>query len=149
MIISKDAKYLNFLVNDPDIRPYCGGDGKSFLDFTPNFENLLCFEADGGAWMLDEEEQDIYECHYFFMPEYRGKYALNFGRTVINIMFSIFGAKELIGRAPVENRLTSFYNTALGCVKGPVEEVHIPQLDWRYMAQIFTLTKEDWQCHQQ
>lgn len=145
---SKDATFINKLVNDPSIRPTAGGDGVSYIDFSPNFDKIISLEGKGGAWLFEQESQDVYECHYFFLPKFRGRYALEFGRKVLKYMFEVIGAKRLIGRAPVENKLTSFYNSALGGKKGPVEEVYIPQIDWRYMAQIFTLDRGDWLCRQ-
>ena len=141
---SKNADFINKLVNDPSIRPTAGGDGVSYIDFSPNFDNIISLEDEGGAWVFEKESQDVYEGHYFFLPKFRGKYALDFGRKALKYMFGIIGAKRIIGRAPVENRLSSFYNSALGIKKGPIEEVYIPQIDWSYMAKIFTIDKEDW-----
>ena len=146
MIRSKNAYFINKLVNDPSIRPTAGGDGASYIDFSPNFDKIISLEDEGGACLFFEEGKDVYECHYFFLPKFRGRHALEFGRDVLKYMFEIIGAKRLIGRAPVENKLTSFYNSALGGKKGPIEEVYIPQIDWRYMAQIFTLDRKDWLC---
>lgn len=145
---SKNAEFINKLVNDPSIRPMAGGDGVSIVDFSPTFNDFISLEGKGGAWLFFEEEKDVYECHYFFLPKFRGKYAVAFGKKVLRYMFDVIGAKRLIGRAPVENKLTSFYNIAIGAKKRSVEEVYIPQLDWRYMAQIFTLDKDEWLCPQ-
>ena len=148
MIISKNADFINKLVNDPSIRPTAGGDGVSYIDFSPNFDKIISLEGKGGAWLFFEEDKDIYECHYFFLPEFRGRYALEFGRKVLKYMFDIIGAKKLFGRAPVENRSTSIYNTALGGKKGLVEEVYVPGINWHYTAQLFSLDKGEWQCLQ-
>lgn len=149
MIRSKTAKYINHLVNHPSIRPTCGGDGKSFIDFTLNFKNIISLECEGGAWLFFSEGDGVYECHYFFLPSRRGRKALDMGRKCLKYMFDVIGAIKLIGRAPIENRLTNFYNTALGGTKGVIEKVYIKELDWSYEAQIYTLTKEEWlKCHQ-
>lgn len=148
MIRSKNADFINRLVNDPTIRPTAGGDGVSYIDFSQNFDKMISLEGNGGAWLFFEEEKDVYECHYFFLPKFRGRYALEFGRKVLKYMFEIIGAIRLIGRAPVENKLCSIYNSALGGKKGEVVELYVAEIDWRYMAQIFTLDRRDWLCHQ-
>ena len=144
---SKTANFITKLINDPSIRPTCGGDGASYIDLSTHFDKIISLEGVGGAWLFEQEGRGVYACHYFFLPKFRGRYALKFGRKVLKYMFEVIGAKRLIGRAPIENKLTSFYNSALGGKKGPIEEVYISQIDWHYMAQIFTLDREDWSCH--
>tara|TARA_R110000772_G_C13214220_1_gene431226 strand:- start:158 stop:601 length:444 start_codon:yes stop_codon:yes gene_type:complete len=147
MHIAKTANHINNLVNHPDIRPTAGGDGVSRVDFSPVFNQIVALEDKGGAWLFMDEGDDIYEGHYMFLKKYRGKKALEFGREALDYMFNELGAKRIIGRQPVENKLASVYNTALGIKKGPEEEVSVE--GFTYMAQIFTIDREDFSCHQQ
>ena len=146
---SKDATYINKLVNDPSIRPSAGGDGVSYIDFEPTFNTFISLEGEGSAWLLTEEDKDVYEVHCFFMPKFRGKSAVDFGKKAIKYMFEIIGAKKLIAKPPLDNRPLIIYNIAVGAAKGPTKEICIPEMNWRYLAQIFTLDKRSWLCHQQ
>jgi len=136
---SKSANHINRLANHPDIRPTAGGDGVSRIDFTPVFDQIIALEDKGGAWLFMDEGEGIFEGHYMFLPKYRGKHALKLGRKALDYMFNVIGAKRIIGRQPVENKLASIYNIALGIKKGPIERV--TKQGFAYMAQIFTIDK--------
>ena len=145
MIRSKSANHINKIANHPDVRPTAGGDGVSRIDFTPIFDKIISLEDRGGFWLLREEPNNVYSGHYAFLPKYRGKHALKLGKKVLDYMFNEIGAKRIIGRQPVENRLASIYNIALGIKKGPIERISAD--GFTYMAQIFTVDKGDWLCH--
>jgi len=142
MHVARSANHINRIVNHPDVRPTAGGDGMSRIDFTPIFDNIIALEDKGGCWLLEDEGGGIYSGHYAFLPKYRGKHALKLGRQVLDYMFNVIGANRIIGRQPVENKLASVYNTALGIKKGPVQEV--TKQGFTYLAQIFTIDRDDW-----
>lgn len=144
MHLAKTANHINKIVNHPDVRPTSGGDGVSRIDFTSQMDSIIALEDRGGFWLLKEEPNNVYGGHYAFLPKYRGKHALKLGRKVLDYMFNEIGAKRIIGRQPVENKLASVYNLALGIKKGPIEEVSVN--GFTYTAQIFTIDKKDWLC---
>jgi len=139
MHLAKTANHINNLVNHPDIRPTAGGDGISRIDFAPVFDQIIALEDRGGAWFFMDEGNGVWEGHYCFLKKYRGKHALEFGRKALQYMFGVIGAKRIIGRQPVENKLASIYNIALGIKKGPIERV--TKQGFAYMAQIFTIDR--------
>lgn len=144
MHIAKTANHINRLVNHPDIRPTAGGDGVSRIDLTDQMDSIIALEDRGGCWLFEKENENIYSGHYAFLPKYRGRHALKLGRKALDYMFNVIGAERIIGRQPVENKLASIYNLALGIKKGPIEEVNVN--GFSYMAQIFTIDRDDWLC---
>lgn len=142
MHVAKSANHINRIVNHPDVRPTAGGDGVSRIDFTPLLDKMIALENKGGAWLFSPEDGGVWEGHYMFLPKYRGKYALELGREALSYMFKEIGAKRIIGRQPVENKLASVYNTALGIKKGPIQKV--TRQGFTYLAQIFTIDHDDW-----
>jgi hypothetical protein len=95
-----DAERINSLVNDPSIRPYVGGDGKSFLDLTDavaNRDNHFV-EGEHGAFSFTWSAPRVYEVHTFILPEGRGKWSRSFALAARDYMRF---ADKLWTRVPV------------------------------------------------
>lgn len=95
----KDAERLNVLANHPQIRPTCGGDGKSHLDYAafcanPNNHTHLW---DHGALLFHWSAPQTYEVHVMVLPEGRGKEAYRQVLLGVKYMVSI-GAERLWAR---------------------------------------------------
>lgn len=72
-----DAERLNALANHPAIRPTCGGDGKSQLDFTAFVADRKNHAIlwDKGAFLFCWSAPHTYEVHIMVLPEGRGRAA--------------------------------------------------------------------------
>lgn len=94
-----DASFLNALANHPAIRPTCGGDGASFLDFGPFVSNPKNHAVawKHGAFMFLWTAPQTYEVHMMVHPEGRGKAAYRMAKAGISYMVAE-GAERLWAR---------------------------------------------------
>ena len=94
-----DAERLNEIANDPDVRPTCGGDGKSYLNFDafvsdPKNHALVW---DQGALLFYWTAPETYELHVMVLPEGRGKDAYRMVQEGIDCLIAS-GALHLWAR---------------------------------------------------
>lgn len=77
---SFDAERMAALANDPSIRPFVGGDGKSYIDLTEAVANRDNHFVAGehGAFAFSWSAPRVYEVHTFILPEGRGAWAKQF-----------------------------------------------------------------------
>ena len=108
-----DASFLNRLANDPSIRPTCGGDGVSVLDFTDFVSNPKNHAVgwDHGAFMFLWTAPQTYEVHIMVLPEGRGKAAYRMARAGISYIVAE-GAERLWAR--VSNDALRHYTAQAG-----------------------------------
>lgn len=99
---STDAALINTLVNDPAIRPFVGGDGKSLLDLTTAVANPFnhFVTGDHGGFAFTWSSPNAYEVHTFVLPEGRGAWAKAFALAARAYMAAM-GALQLWTRVPV------------------------------------------------
>jgi len=109
---SFDVDRLNYLVNHPTIRPTAGGDGESYLDFTPLMgpENHFLAGEHGGHF-FHWSSPDTYEVHIFILPEGRGKWAAGFVQDGLQYARDI-GVRQLWAR--VSTRLMRMFTIRAG-----------------------------------
>lgn len=93
------AERLNELANHPEIRPTCGGDGKSRLDLTAFVANPKnhAMVWDRGAFIFMWTAPDTYEVHMMVEQEGRGRDAYRMAREGIDYMVAE-GAERLWAR---------------------------------------------------
>lgn len=99
MIRTYDADLINGIINDPDVRPFMGGDTKQAIDLAPwvfNGDNVFLVEGDGGFGFI-WTAPDTYEVHAFFSR--RGMRAAFMGLRARAWMES-YGARHLWTRIP-------------------------------------------------
>ena len=72
-----DAARLNALANHPKVRPTCGGDGRSALDFSPFVADLRNHAVawEHGAFLFAWSAPQTFEVHVMVLPEGRGRAA--------------------------------------------------------------------------
>lgn len=91
---SRDADFINSVVNDPDVRPFVGGEGE--LDLSPlmaNSHNVFLM-GDHGGFALIWTAPRTFEVHTFILKAGRGHWA----RAAVNAMVRYMrehGAKRL------------------------------------------------------
>jgi hypothetical protein len=114
IIRSFDARLLNRLANDPDIRPFIGGNPDNPLDLSAavaNADNVF-LAGEFGAFCCSWTAPDTYEIHTLILPEGRGKWAYRFAKGAREWMRE-FGAKHLWTRvAPDARGVASFTRKA-------------------------------------
>lgn len=94
-----DADWINALANHPDIRPTCGGDGQSPLDFSAFVANRQNHAVtwDKGAFLFHWSAPHTYEVHIMVLPEGRGRAAYRMAAAGIAYMVA-HGADRLWAR---------------------------------------------------
>lgn len=109
------VELLNYLVNRPDV---LGGlaPGYQHVDLTHFFDNPmnLMFGDERGAVIFGYRGGDVYEMHYLFTAECRGREALRRIKAAITTVFTEHGGRAICGAAPRENRAARTINRALG-----------------------------------
>lgn len=99
-----DATFLNSVVNDPEVRPWLGGEGEIDLsEIVSNPENFT-FVTEGGGWIAIRHEPGVYELHTQFLKAGRGRSCIEVGRAVIQHFFAATDAREIITKVPAANR---------------------------------------------
>lgn len=93
------ASRLNAIANHPGVRPTCGGDGKSELDFTPFVANRSnhALVWDHGAFLFFWSAPFTYEVHVMVLPEGRGRDAYRMASEGIDYIVAA-GADRLWAR---------------------------------------------------
>jgi hypothetical protein len=93
------ADRLNELVNHPQVRPTCGGDGESFLDMSPFVaqEKNHAMVWEHGAFLFGWTAPQTYEVHIMVLPEGRGSDAYRMAQEGIDYIVGI-GAERLWAR---------------------------------------------------
>jgi hypothetical protein len=119
-----DAAFLNALANHPAIRPTCGGDGASFLDFTDFVANPKNHAVawDRGAFMFFWTAPQTYEVHIMVLPEGRGKAAYRMAKAGISYMVAE-GAERLWAR--VTDEPLRHYTVAAGFTRCGTDSLDI------------------------
>ena len=94
-----DAHRLNEIANHPEVRPTCGGDGKSLLDFASFVSNPKNYALvwDQGALLFHWSAPYTYEVHVMVLPEGRGKDAYHTIKKGIEDVLSL-GAERIWAR---------------------------------------------------
>lgn len=114
MIVTTDMARLNEVANHPEVRPWLGGDGASPIDYTIAIERYpgtfaIVFEC-GGFVFVPHEGGEL-EFHTQFLPEGRGRIALDCAREAMAWLFSDGGWTALKTYVPHSNK------AALGLVR--------------------------------
>lgn len=99
-----DATFLNQVLNDPDVRPWVGGEG--VLDVTGTVANPenIALVTDYGGWVLGKHETGIYELHTAFLKEGRGRFYVAATHEALRYVFTNTDAVEIVTRVPEVNR---------------------------------------------
>jgi len=100
---SKDAEFLNSVINDPTVRPsvWPGNgplDAKALLD-----AGAVFLRAEHGGFLLEEKGPGLFEVHTVFLPEGRGSHALEACRDGMFHMFTTTPCVEVITRISKTN----------------------------------------------
>lgn len=144
---SFDAEEINALVNHPDVLPgVCVGEPAP-LDVTgllANKLNLFLLGAFGGCAFI-WKGPGIFEGHSFFLPDGRGRWALDASRAMLDELFLHTQIGNCVwGWTPIANRAARAFNRRLGftsdgiltvprapgCQPEPVEAFSLWRFQW-------------------
>jgi hypothetical protein len=105
-----DASEIDYLLNDPMIRPTIGGDGPlSVHELIADERNVFLVEGDNGAAFL-WRGPGVFEGHSFFKA--RGREAIGIGARMLE---SMAGQASLVwGATPVSLRHVRWFNRQIG-----------------------------------
>ena len=110
---TEDADEINVIINHPEVYPHVAHGELPPLDVAPlmNGRNIFIM-SEGGGFAFIHICENLYEGHYYFLPEYRGKYAINTAKECLNWL----AQREitLIGRTPLKNKSARLFNKLIG-----------------------------------
>ena len=103
---SFDVQDLNAIANNPDILSLATEPGTKEIDLTAQIENRanIALRSEGGFFLCIQHEPGTYEVHTLFLPNFRGKYALDCAREGFRYMFLQTDCMEILTKVPVFNR---------------------------------------------
>lgn len=108
---------VNQLVNQPQnleaMAP--GYTDVDLTGFVENPNNLVIGNEMGvGLFALLPNADHVYEGHYLFDRETHGKTALELSRKILDIAFTKYPVKAIVGLTPVDNKAARAHSHALG-----------------------------------
>lgn len=105
-----EAGEINRIINDPNVFPLVSVPGVETIDvteFVQDPRNVLMM-AEGGGALFIQDEPGIYEVHTNFMPEFRGRYAIEASLAAYRWMFTHTDCMSIGTRIPAFNRPAAF-----------------------------------------
>ncbi len=142
MKVSHDAEFLNRVVNHPNVLPYVNLGVQGPLDITPlvmDEKNLFLANEYGGFLLIDQGDR-VFEIHTQFLPEGRGRMALEAAREAMGYVFTETDCQMLMTFCPVDNRPSAFLARATGMSK--VGKAYPLGKE----SDMYVITKGEWQC---
>lgn len=100
-----DAKFINRVVNHPDVMPWVQGTNLGELDCTALVQNKwnVLLAGKFGAVLFIRHQPGYYEAHTQVLPEGRGKWTIRLVRAALHWMFTRTDAVEIVTRVPQGN----------------------------------------------
>lgn len=100
-----DAKWLNAIVNHPEVYPWVRGVLEGEIDLTAQVQNPanILISGEYGAVLFVQLQQGLYEAHSQAIPEGRGQWMVNFVNEAIKFMFTRTDCFELLTKCPHGN----------------------------------------------
>ncbi len=104
---------VNAIINHPDVFPFVA-DG---MPYPLNCAELMIgrnifLMCEGGGFCLVWQHDDVYEGHYYFLSDFRGRHAITEGRNALKWCGD--RGISLIGHTPLDNRQARFFNRQMG-----------------------------------
>lgn len=102
---TSDAAFLNQVANHPDVRPWLGTDGGSFVDVGVllDLPGAFALTNEHGGFVFTPDDDGVFEFHTQFLPSGRGRVALHAATEARDRMFAEFGASALRTYVPHGN----------------------------------------------
>ena len=137
MKLSRDAEFLNRVINDPSVLPYVsyGLDRIDIAQVLADEQHLFIANEHGG--FLFVRDDDVYEVHTQFLPEGRGPQLVDAANEAAAYIFTRTGAigiRTMIGDNPPAEALAR----AVGFIPWGEATVN------GHPVRVFMLTIKDW-----
>ena len=141
-----DPDELNRAVNKPEIIPFVAK-GYDYVDlsaFVAKPRNVA-LEQEGGVMIFAEATPNVFEGHYLFPKEVRGKQAQSIARAMISEVFTNHGAHAIYGDISRDNRAACVFTRALGfhvfwksvdCDAAPRVRYFMTREEWASLFQV-------------
>jgi len=140
MNLSRDSAFLNRIINDPSVFPFVSFGRKYPMDVNVVFRdrrNMFLTNEHGGFLFLFKGD-GTYEVHTQFLPEGRGRMAMEAAKEASAFMFATVGCKLLTTYVENSNRRTRIFAIKAGFRKVGEVELNGFQFDE------FHCTREEW-----
>lgn len=100
-----NSERLEEICNHPQVRPWLGGDGYSYLDLSPLVHNPanVCLLGEFGGVVFVQLQPGLYEAHTQVLPQGRGQWTQDMAKAVLHKMFCETDAVEIVTRVPGGN----------------------------------------------
>lgn len=141
-----DASAFNAVLNHPDVFPMISVPGDQPLDasgLVADPRNILLM-GEGGGILFVQHEPCIYEFHTNFLPQYRGRYAIEFAKLARRWMFTQSDAVSLLTKVPAFNRAAAFAVRIVGFKREFTRKAAWPSKDGPVDLDYFALYYPDW-----
>lgn len=138
-----DARHLNAVANDPDVRPLLGGEGSLDLTEVMADPRNVALQNEHGGFLFLKQDDGRYELHTMFRRSGRGRALLDAAAFAARYLFTTTDCTEIVTRCPEPNRAADFM--VRRCGFRPLFE---RQGAWAGGAAIryFWLSFEDWRA---
>jgi hypothetical protein len=109
-----NATFLNSVANDPDVRPWLGGQGQ--IDLTAVVANPLniALVTDHGGWIATPHDGLTYELHTLFLRRGRGAVHLAAAAEGLTYVFTHTPCREIVTKIPQDNRGAALFSGRMG-----------------------------------
>jgi hypothetical protein len=103
-----DPRFLTWVANEPDVRPWIGGEGP--IDLAPLISDPRNFalRAETGGWVFVRHEPGTYELHTLFTGRGDAPRRLKAWAEAIRYMFVATDAREIVTRVPRHNKAARY-----------------------------------------
>lgn len=111
-----DSELVNRIALDEAVLPFIGGDPDADWGAAAHDEKVtLLTDGEHAIGCFVQTTPTIYQCHWLFGPECRGRKALDLCTEMVAWM-SDHGATILWGTTPLNNRKALWFNRRMGAV---------------------------------
>ena len=137
---SRDAAFLNRVVNHPAVHPWVSMGLKGDLDITALVEDPrnVFLANEWGGFLLIAKGDYVYELHTQFLPEGRGKSAYAAGREGCAYMFTKTDCLRIDTYIQLDNPAAERYARVVGFKKWGETELH------GHPCYYYVLTLKEW-----
>jgi len=103
-----DPRFLTWVANEPDVRPWIGGEGP--IDLAPLISDArnYAMRAEAGGWMFVRHEPGTYELHTLFTGRGDPRGRLEAWTEAARYMWVATDAREIVTRVPRHNRAARY-----------------------------------------
>lgn len=100
-----DATFLNSVANQPDVRPFIGGDPAEPIDLTDALSSLdnIALVTEYGGWFLQRKAAGVMELHTLFGKDGRGKHYRHAAMEALRWLFTRTDTTEILTKVPEDN----------------------------------------------